>query len=140
GRFATSDTAKINYAYHLDAGLYARFLRKKFQPKGIRRIEGKIERVEQDGESGYVTALVLENGTRIEGDLFVDCTGFRGLLIEQTLGAGFEDWRQWLPTDGALAVQTESTHQLLPYTRSIARTSGWQWRIPLQHRVGNGLV
>ena len=140
GRFATSDTANINYAYHLDAGLYARFLRKKFEPKGVMRIEGKIERVEQDGESGYVTALVLENGTRIEGDLFVDCTGFRGLLIEQTLGAGFEDWRHWLPTDSALAVQTESTDQLLPYTRSIARTSGWQWRIPLQHRVGNGLV
>ena len=140
GRFATSDKSQINYAFHLDSGLYSRFLRQKFEPKGVRRIEGRIERVEQDGESGYVTALVLQDGTRIEGDLFVDCTGFRGLLIEQTLGAGYDDWRHWLPTDSALAVQTESTGRLLPYTRAIARTAGWQWRIPLQHRVGNGIV
>lgn len=140
GKFAVSDSSKINYAYHLDAGLYAKFLREKFGPKGIRRIEGRIARVEQDGESGHVTALVLENGEKVSGDLFVDCTGFRGLLIEQTLEAGYEDWRHWLQTDSALAVQTESTGDVPPYTRAIARSAGWQWRIPLQSRVGNGLV
>ena len=140
GKFAVSESSKINYAYHLDAGLYAGFLRQKFEPKGVKRIEGRIESVEQDGESGYVTALVLENGKRVCGDLFVDCTGFRGLLIEQTLKAGYEDWRHWLQTDRALAVQTKSTGSVPPYTRSIARSAGWQWRIPLQHRVGNGLV
>ena len=140
GKFAVSEKSQINYAYHLDAGLYAGFLRKQFGPKGITRVEGKIAEVEQDGESGYVTALVLEDGTRVEGDLFVDCTGFRGLLIEQALGAGYEDWRHWLPTDSALALQTGPTQQFPPYTRSIARSAGWQWRIPLQSRVGNGLV
>ena len=140
GRFATGKNAKINYAYHLDAGLYAAFLRRRYEPKGVRRIEGRIQRVEQDGESGFVTALVMEDGARVEGDLFVDCTGFRGLLIEQTLGAGYEDWRNWLQTDSALAVQTESTGDIPPYTRAIARSAGWQWRIPLQNRVGNGLV
>ncbi|MEJ2383615.1 MAG: tryptophan 7-halogenase [Xanthomonadales bacterium] len=140
GKFATSKSAKINYAYHLDAGLYAGFLRGLFEPKGIKRIEGRIAQVEQDGESGYVTALLLENGERVAGDLFVDCTGFRGLLIEQTLKAGYEDWRHWLQTDSALAVQTESTGMIPPYTRAIARSAGWQWRIPLQRRVGNGLV
>ena len=140
GKFAMSKTTQINYAYHLDAGLYARYLRGIFEPKGVRRVEGRIARVEQDGESGHVTALVLENGDKVGGDLFVDCTGFRGLLIEQTLQAGYEDWRHWLQTDSALAVQTESTGNIPPYTRSMARSAGWQWRIPLQHRVGNGLV
>ena len=140
GKFAVSESSKINYAYHLDAGLYAKFLRAKFGPKGIKRVEGRIARVEQDNESGYVTALVLESGAKVEGDLFVDCTGFRGLLIEQTLEAGYEDWRHWLQTDSALAVQTESTGDVPPYTRAIARSAGWQWRIPLQSRVGNGLV
>ncbi len=140
GKFAVDDKARINYAYHLDAGLYAGFLRRLFEPQGVRRVEGKIERVAQDGESGFVTALVLEDGRRVEGDLFVDCTGFRGLLIEQTLQAGYEDWRHWLRTDSALAVQTEGGGALPPYTRATARSAGWQWRIPLQHRVGNGLV
>jgi tryptophan 7-halogenase len=140
GKFAVSDKTKINYAYHLDASLYARFLRGIFEPKGVKRIEGKIARVERDGESGYVTALLMENGERVGGDLFVDCTGLRGLLIEQTLAAGYEDWRHWLQTDSALAVPTESTASITPYTRSLARSAGWQWRIPLQHRVGNGLV
>jgi tryptophan 7-halogenase len=140
GKFVHSDAAQMNYAFHFDAGLYARFLRSKFEPKGVKRIEGKIASVEQDGESGHVVALVMEDGTRVAGDLFIDCTGFRGLLIEQTLKAGYEDWRKWLPTDSALAVQTPSTDRILPYTRSMARTAGWQWRIPLQHRVGNGLV
>ena len=140
GKFAVSESSKINYAYHLDAGLYAKFLRGKFERNGIRRIEGKITRVEQDSESGHVSALVLENGERVSGDLFVDCSGFRGLLIEQTLATGYEDWRHWLPTDSALAVQTEMTAGVPPYTRAVARSAGWQWRIPLQHRVGNGLV
>jgi tryptophan halogenase len=140
GKFAIPKSSPINYAYHLDAGLYARFLRQKFEPMGVKRIEGRIAHVEQDGESGYVTALVLENGDRVPGDLFVDCTGFRGVLIEQTLKAGYEDWRHWLPTDSALAVQTPSTGDIPPYTRAIARSAGWQWRIPLQSRVGNGLV
>ncbi len=140
GKFAVAQGSKINYAYHLDAGLYASFLRKRYEGRGVRRIEGRIGRVEQDGETGHVTALVLENGGKVAGDLFVDCTGFRGLLIEQALGAGYEDWRHWLPTDSALAVQTESSGAILPYTRAIGRSAGWQWRIPLQHRVGNGMV
>lgn len=140
GKFATGESAKINYAYHLDAGRYATFLRARYESQGVRRVEGRIASVEQDGESGNVTALVLDDGQRIEGDLFVDCTGFRGLLIEETLAAGYEDWRHWLPTDSALAVQTESGDAIPPYTRAMARSAGWQWRIPLQHRVGNGLV
>jgi tryptophan halogenase len=140
GRFATGPDATINYAYHLDATLYGGFLRTRSERQGVRRIEGKIARVEQDPESGFLTALVLESGQRIEGDLFIDCTGFRGLLIEQTLQAGYEDWGQWLATDSALALQTGSVGPALPYTRAIAHPAGWQWRIPLQHRVGNGLV
>ena len=130
----------INYAYHLDAGRYARFLRGFAEAQGVRRVEGKISRVEQDAETGFITALALESGERIEGDLFIDCTGFRGLLIEQTLEAGYEDWTHWLPTNSALPLQTESVGPAVPYTRAIAHEAGWQWRIPLQHRVGNGLV
>lgn len=140
GKFFTSDKSAINYAFHLDASLYARFLRQFSEAKGARRVEGKIAKVEQNAESGYIEALLLESGERIEGDLFIDCTGFRGLLIEQTLRAGYEDWTRWLPTDSALAVQTRSVGAPPPYTRAIARSAGWQWRIPLQHRVGNGLV
>jgi tryptophan 7-halogenase len=139
-KFAISESAPMNYAFHLDAGLYAKFLRRQFEPKGVKRVEGKIASVVQNSESGFVEALVLESGQRIDGDFFIDCTGFRGLLIEQTLKAGYEDWRQWLPTDSALAVQTPSANRLPPYTRAISRSAGWQWRIPLQHRVGNGLV
>ena len=139
-RFAIPEQGHINYAYHLDAGLYARFLRGFAEPLGVNRIEGKIEAVEQDPETGFVTALKLASGQRLEGDLFLDCTGFRGLLIEQTLKAGYEDWGHWLPTDSAIAVQTESVGPAVPYTRAAAHQAGWQWRIPLQHRVGNGLV
>jgi tryptophan halogenase len=140
GKFVLSEQAPMNYAYHFDAGLYARYLRSIYEPRGVKRIEGKISSVEQNPANGYVTALVMESGLRLEGDLFIDCTGFRGLLIEQTLKAGYDDWRHWLPTDSALAVQTSFTDRILPYTRSMARSAGWQWRIPLQHRVGNGLV
>jgi tryptophan 7-halogenase len=140
GRFATSKTVKVNYAYQFDAGLYAAYLRRMSEAQGVKRIEGKIVRVEQDPDSGFVTALMLESGERVSGDLFVDCSGFRALLIEQTLKTGYEDYSRWLRTDSALAVQTPSTDEIPPYTRSIARESGWQWKIPLQHRVGNGLV
>ncbi|QJU59122.1 tryptophan 7-halogenase [Sphingomonas sp. AP4-R1] len=139
-RFATYEGSPIGYAYHLDAGLYARYLRKEAETSAMRRIEGKIQKVEQDGESGHITGLVLESGQRIEGDLFIDCTGFRGLLIEQTLAAGYEDWSHWLPNDSAIASQTRSVEPAVPYTRAIAHGAGWEWRIPLQHRVGNGLV
>jgi tryptophan 7-halogenase len=140
GRFATSDSSRINYAYHLDANLYAGFLRTFAEGFGTKRIEGLIESVDQDGETGFITALVLKSGERIEGDLFIDCTGFRALLIDKTLKTGFSDWTHWLPTDRALAVQTEATGPAPPYTRAVAHDAGWRWQIPLQHRVGNGLV
>ena len=137
---ANSPLNDIAYAYHFDAGLYARYLRKLAEGRGVVRIEGKITRVEQREPDGFVSAVVLENGQRIEGDLFVDCSGFRGLLIEETLHTGYEDWRHWLPCDRALAVPCESAPVLTPYTRSTAHRAGWQWRIPLQHRTGNGHV
>ncbi|AQR73441.1 tryptophan halogenase family protein [Sphingomonas sp. LM7] len=140
GKFAKADGLDINYAYHLDATLYARFLRALAEPAGVKRVEGKIARVEQHAETGFITALVLESGVRVEGDLFVDCTGFRALLIEQTLETGFEDWTRYLGTNSAFAVQTRSTGPAIPLTRAIAHEAGWRWRIPLQHRVGNGIV
>jgi len=139
-KFAHLPEDRMNYAYQLDSGLYARFLRKMAEADGTRRIEGKIAKVELDGESGDVASLTLDNGTVIEGDLFLDCTGFRALLIEQALHVGFEDWTHWLPCDSAIALQTEAVGPPLPYTRVIAHDAGWRWRIPLQHRVGNGLV
>jgi len=139
-RFALPSEGQINYAYHLDAGLYARFLRARSEANGLKRIEGRIASVDRDGETGFIRALVLKSGERVEGDLFIDCTGFRGLLIEGTYAAGYEDWSHWLPTNSALAVQTAATGPAHPYTRAIAHDSGWRWRIPLQHRVGNGLV
>lgn len=139
-KFGLSQQLQINYAYHTDATVYGKFLRKYAEGHGARRVEGKIKHIKQNPESGFVEALVLESGQEIEGDFFVDCTGFRGLLIEQTLHTGFEDWSQWLPCDSAVAIQTESTGPAVPYTRAIAHEAGWRWRIPLQHRVGNGLV
>jgi len=139
-RFAHLPQNGMNYAFHLDASLYAKYLRQFSEPYGVRRIEGKIVEVRTDADTGAIASLRLESGLEVEGDLFVDCSGFRGLLIEQTLHAGYEDWTHWLPCDSAVAVQTKSVGDPLPYTRSIAREAGWQWRIPLQHRVGNGLV
>jgi len=139
-RFAVLPDSGMNYAYHIDASVYSQFLRVIADEHGVVRKEGKINKVDTDSESGFITALELESGERIEGDLFIDCTGFRGLLISQTLGVGYHDWKHWLPCDSAVAVQTESMGPPIPYTRSIAREAGWQWRIPLQHRVGNGLV
>ncbi|MFZ6815469.1 tryptophan halogenase family protein [Undibacterium sp. Rencai35W] len=131
---------QIAYAYHFDASLYAKFLRKFSEARGVKRVEGKIVQVSQREIDGHIDAVVLENGERIEGDLFIDCSGFRGLLIEQTLKTGYEDWTHWLPCDRALAVPCESAPKLTPYTRSTAHKAGWQWRIPLQHRIGNGHV
>jgi tryptophan 7-halogenase len=137
-------TAKVlppmPYAFHFDAGLYAAFLRKFAEARGVERIEGKIATVTRDGESGDVAALVMESGATVSGELFIDCTGFRGLLIEQTLATGYDDWTHWLPCDRAVAVPCENVGAPTPYTRSTARAAGWQWRIPLQHRTGNGHV
>jgi tryptophan halogenase len=140
GKFGHLPGDRGTYAYQLDATRYARYLRTMAEGDGTRRVEGRIAQVELDGTSGDITALVLENGSRIEGDLFLDCTGFRALLIEQALHVGFDDWTHWLPCDAAIAVQTESVGPPVPYTRAIAHDAGWQWRIPLQHRTGNGLV
>ena len=135
-----SPLAGIAHAYHFDASLYARFLRGVSEQRGVRRTEGKIVGVSQREGDGHVDAVVLESGERVEGDLFIDCSGFRGLLIEGALATGYEDWTHWLPCDRAIAVPCESAPELLPYTRSTAHSAGWQWRIPLQHRIGNGHV
>lgn len=139
-RFTINDQAKLNYAFHLDAGRYAAFLRARAEARGVVRVEGKIAKVEQNPDSGFIASLVMDSGQEIAGDLFIDCTGMRGLLIEQTLQTGFEEWTQWLPCDSAIALQTETTTAPVPYTKSIAHHAGWRWQIPLQHRVGNGLV
>ena len=139
-RDRASPLAQLFYAFHFDASLYARFLRGFAERGGVVRREGTIQSVDRDGESGDVEAVVLESGERIEGDLFIDCSGFRALLIEQELGAGFEDWSHWLPVDRAWAVPTVNIGPPDPFTRSTAHSAGWQWRIPLQHRTGNGHV
>ncbi len=146
GRFAQPDEnadtllAWYNYAYHFDASLYAAFLRRYAEERGVVRIEGKIVAANRSIEDGGVANVQLENGQLLEADLYVDCSGFRALLIEQCLETGFEDWSYWLPCDSAIAVQTESGDDPLPYTTSTALEEGWQWRIPLQHRKGNGYV
>lgn len=139
-RFSLGTDPQVNYAYHLDAGLYAKFLRRLAERHGLVRIEGRIGEVVRHATSGHVEALVLDGDRRIDGDLFIDCTGFCGLLIEQALQTGYEDWNEWLPCDRAVAVQTESAAPPVPYTRAIAHEAGWRWHIPLQHRVGCGLV
>lgn len=130
----------LAWAYHFDATLYAKFLRSKAEGWGVTRTEGMIEKVNLRETDGFVRSLTMEDGREIEGDLFVDCSGFRGLVIEQALKTGYEDWTHWLPCDRAAAVPCESVEPLTPYTQAIARTAGWQWRIPLQHRIGNGHV
>ena len=135
------DTPQLAYAYHFDAGLYARFLRRYAEDRGVVRVEGRIVDVKRNGESGFLESVRLENGTTIAGDFYLDCSGFIGLLIEKTLETGFEDWSHWLPCDRALAVPCEKNlENFFPYTRSTAHRAGWQWRIPLQHRTGNGHV
>jgi tryptophan 7-halogenase len=133
-------SAEMPYAYHFDAGLYAAYLRRYAEARGVERLEGKIAQVNRHSESGDITEVVSEDGRRIEGGFFIDCSGFRGLLIEQALETGYEDWQHWLPCDRAMAVPCEAAGDFTPYTRSSARAAGWQWRIPLQHRIGNGYV
>jgi tryptophan halogenase len=135
-----SPLGSIAYAYHFDASLYARFLRGVAESRGVQRTEGKIAQVSRRAGDGHVDAVVLESGERVEGELFIDCSGMRALLIEGALGVGYEDWQHWLPCDRAIAVPCVSAPVLTPYTRSTAHKAGWQWRIPLQHRTGNGHV
>jgi tryptophan halogenase len=132
--------SSLSYALHFDASLYAEYLRGYAQARGVSRIERKVVRVELRSHDGFIRALHLDDGQQIEADLFIDASGFRGLLIEQALHTGYEDWTHWLPCDRAVAVPCESAGSLTPFTRSTARTAGWQWRIPLQHRIGNGYV
>lgn len=139
-KFSHTKQSPLRYAYHLDAGLYAQYLRKFSEDLGVKRVEGDIVNVATDNANGNIQSLRLRSGQEIHGDLFIDCTGFRALLIEKTLHTGYEDWSHWLPCDSAVAVQTAATSDAIPYTRSIAHEAGWQWRIPLQSRVGNGLV
>ena len=146
GRFArvpripNSQLDGLSYAFHFDAALYARFLRGRAERAGVVRTEGRITQVNRDGESGFVRSVTLASGEEIGGELFIDCSGFRGLLIEQALETGYVDWSYWLPCDRAIAVPTANAGPLRPYTQSIAHPAGWQWRIPLQHRTGNGHV
>ncbi len=140
GRFAKSESSPISYAYHLDATRYAMFLREFSETRGVTRVEGKIQQVKLEADSGFIRSLELESGIELQADFFIDCTGFRSLLLGDALGVGYDDWSHWLPMNRAIAVQTKCTDEILPYTRSIARNAGWQWRIPLQHRVGNGHV
>lgn len=138
-RFAHLPDLGLNYAFHIDATAYAAFLRKIAEAHGVKRREGVIRDVHLS-DRGDLTGLTLDDGTLLEGDLFIDCTGFRALLIGAALGVGYEDWTHWLPCDRAIAVQTRSVRPPRPYTRSIAHGAGWRWQIPLQHRTGNGLV
>ena len=132
--------SSLAYAFHFDAALYGQFLREHAQARGVTRIERKIADVALRGDDGFIEAIVLEDGQRLAADFFIDCSGFRGLLIGQALNVGYEDWTHWLPCDRAVAVPCASAGEPVPYTRSTAREAGWQWRIPLQHRIGNGYV
>lgn len=135
-----SPMADLDYAYHFDASLFARFLRAESEKRGVRRVEGRITDVALHPETGHVQSVKLARGDSIAADLFVDCSGMQGLLIGQALGVGYESWSHWLPCDRALAVPSPRLSPLPPYTRATARDAGWQWRIPLQHRTGNGHV
>ncbi len=139
-RLAGSPLQTLAYAFHFDASLYAKYLRGYAEGRGVQRVEGKITAVRQHPETGFVESVTLENGTAVEGDLFIDCSGFRGLLIEQTLKSGYDDWSAWLPCDRAIARACTRVEEPVPYTRATAKTAGWQWRIPLQSRTGNGHV
>ncbi|WP_373490784.1 tryptophan halogenase family protein, partial [Parasphingorhabdus sp.] len=128
------------YAYQFDASLFASYLAEYAKDRGVDRIEGKVVAVERAADNGFIRSVTLESGQHITGELFVDCSGFRGLLIEQELATGFDDWSDYLPCNRAFAVPCVTVAPVGPYTRSTARPAGWQWRIPLQHRVGNGHV
>jgi tryptophan 7-halogenase len=139
-RNPNSPLSDIDYAYHFDASLFARHLRAESEARGVTRVEGRIVEVIQHPETGFVEKVRLSDGREVDGDLFVDCSGMRALLIGDALGHGYEHWNQWLLCDRAQAVPCASVEPLTPYTRSTARKAGWQWRIPLQHRIGNGYV
>jgi len=130
----------FDYAYHFDAALYAQYLRAFCERRGVQRIEGRIVDVALDPQRGDVASLRLASGEEVGGDFFIDCSGFRALLIGEALGSGWEDWSKWLPCDRALAVPSARLDEIPPYTRATAREAGWQWRIPLQHRTGNGHI
>lgn len=132
--------SQLRYAYHFDATAYAAFLRHFAEARGVRRLEGKVTHVAQKPDCGYIQHVTLESGQEISGDIFIDCSGFRALLLGQTLGVEFEDWSHWLPCDTAQTIACERTGPLLPYTISTAKSAGWQWRIPTQHRTGNGHI
>ncbi len=136
----TGAAIPLSYAYHFDAGLYAATLRQISEGRGVQRTEGQVVQVLQRPTDGFVAALVMASGEHIEADLFIDCSGFRGVLIEDTLHTGYDDWSHWLPCNRAVAVPCASVQPLTPFTRATARSAGWQWRIPLQHRIGNGHV
>ncbi|MBO9713264.1 tryptophan halogenase family protein [Sphingomonas sp.] len=142
--FPTEDARSIRstfaYAYHFDAGLYADFLRRWATARGVKRLEGQVVDVARDGRTGHVASLTLKSGAILEGDFFLDCSGFRSLLLGKTMEVPWYDWSEWLPCDRALAVPCASADPLTPYTRSTAQKGGWTWRIPLQHRTGNGYV
>lgn len=141
GRFGRATRGgPINHAFHFDATRYAGLLRRYAEARGTRRIAGEVVGTRLHGDSGDIAAVVLDDGRRIEGALFVDCSGFRGLLIEQALDTGYVDWTRWLPCDRAVAIPCARVEPPLPYTRATAHAAGWQWRIPLQHRTGNGMV
>lgn len=139
-RIGNTSMTGLSYAFHFDASLYARFLRGVAEASGVVRLEGKVVDVECNGETGYLEAVQLAGGVRVAGDLFVDCSGFRGLLIGQAMGVGYQDWSHWLPCNSAIAVGSAASEPLVPYTKATAHQAGWQWRIPLQHRTGNGHV
>ncbi|TMM45168.1 tryptophan halogenase family protein [Qipengyuania marisflavi] len=135
-----SPLAKLGYAFQFDASRYARYLRRHAEARGVERTEGRVVEVLQDAESGFVTGVQLDGGEIVEGELFLDCSGFRSLLLGQTLGVPFTDWSKWLPCDRAVAMPCTLAGDRQPLTRSTAQPAGWQWRIPLQHRIGNGHV
>lgn len=139
-RVGRTSMTGLAYAYHFDATAYALFLRRLCEPWGVTRTEGKVVDVALDNGSGHVASVTLESGEQIDGDLFIDCTGFRGLLIGGAMDVDWQDWSHWLPVDRAVTVPSERTEPLLPYTKATAHGAGWQWRIPLQHRTGNGHV
>jgi len=139
-KVANSPLSSIEYAFHFDATQYANFMRRFSESRGVKRIEGRVVNVNQDSETGLVETVTLESGENISGDLFIDCSGFKGLLIEDTLKSGYSDWSHYLPCNRAVAIPSERVADPIPYTRSTAKSAGWQWRIPLQSRTGNGYV
>lgn len=139
-KIGNTNMTGLSYAFHFDAGLYAKLLREHAEGNGVKRTEGLVDAVHLDEQTGFINSIGLKDGSIVEGDFFIDCSGFRALLIGDALGVEYNDWSHWLPVNKAVAVGCERTEPLLPYTKATARSAGWQWRIPLQHRTGNGHV